>query len=80
MTTEILKDFFMWCSILNIIFLTFSWLIFWLGRNWIYKIHTRWFKISDQQFDSLWYGLLGFYKISIFLFNIVPFIALTIAK
>jgi hypothetical protein len=79
MTTEILKDFFMWCSILNIAFLTFSWLVFWLRRDWIYRMHTRWFKISDQQFNALWYGLLGFYKISIFLFNVVPFIALTIA-
>ena len=69
----------MWCSILNIVFLTFSWLVFWLGRNWIYRMHTRWFKISDQQFDVLWYGILAFYKVSIFLFNVVPFIALTIA-
>lgn len=80
MTAEILKNFFMWCSILNIVFLTISWLLFWLGRGWIYRIHTRWFKISDQQFDALWYGILAFYKLSIFLFNIVPFIALTIVS
>jgi hypothetical protein len=78
MTTEILKDFFMWCSILNIVFLTIMWLLFWLGRSWIYRIHTKWLKLSDQQFDALWYGIFAFYKISIFLFNIVPFIALVI--
>lgn len=79
MTAEILKSFFMWCSILNIVLLIYIWLMFWLRHDWIYKMHTRWFKISEQQFDALWYGLLGFYKLSVFLFNVIPFIALTIA-
>ena len=70
----------MWCSILNAVFLIYIWLMFWLRHDWIYKLHSKWFKITEQQFDALWYGLLGFYKISVFLFNIVPFIALVIAR
>jgi hypothetical protein len=78
MTAEILKDFFMWCSIINIAFLIIMWLLFWLGRSWIYRIHTKWFKLSDQQFDVLWYGIFAFYKLSTYLFCIVPFIAMVI--
>ena len=78
MTIEILKDFFMWCSIINLALMTFSWIMFWMAHDWIYKFHSRWFKFPIPQFDALLYGIFGFYKISIFLFNLVPFIALLI--
>lgn len=73
-----LKDFFMWCSIINIVLLTVSFLMILAARNWIYKLHGRWFKLSPQQFDYLLYCILGFYKMGMFLFCIVPYIALLI--
>ena len=78
MTMDILKDFFMWCSIINMALLMVSFMIFWLARDWAYRIHSKWFKVSQEQFDKLWYGVLGFYKMSIFMFNIIPYIALLI--
>lgn len=73
-----IRDVFMWCSIINVGLLLLSFVFLWLGHDWVYGVHTKWFKISREQFDAIWYGALAFYKIGIFLFNIVPFIALCI--
>jgi len=78
MDIYLLRAFFMWCSIINIVLLLLSFAFFWLGGEWIYRMHSKWFKIPREQFDALWYGILGFWKISIFLFNIVPYVVLCI--
>lgn len=78
MTIYQIRDLFMWCSIINIVLLLISFLLLLLGHNWVYRLHTKWFKISREQFDAIWYGMLAFYKICIFVFNIVPYIALCI--
>jgi len=73
-----IRDVFMWCSIINVGLLLLSFVFLWLKSDWVYGVHTKWFKISREQFDAIWYGALGFYKICIILFNIVPFIAMCI--
>jgi hypothetical protein len=78
MTVEIARGFFLWCSIINYAILLF-WavpLMFW--RDGLYRLWGRWFRLSAEQFDMLNIGGITFYKISIFLFNIVPCIALYI--
>ena len=78
MTIDMVRNFFLWCSIINVGLLLFSFVMFWVGREWIYRIHSKWFALSKEQFDMLWYAMLGFYKIIVFVFNIVPYIALCI--
>jgi hypothetical protein len=78
MTISMMRDVFMWCSVINIGLLLFSFLFICLGQEWVYGIHSKWFKISKEQFYAIMYGTLAFYKICIFLFNIVPYIALCI--
>jgi len=75
---DLLRDFFMWCSIINIAALIITWLFFSMGSDWIYRMHSKWFKISQEQFHASWYVILGFYKISVSLFCVVPYIALLI--
>ena len=75
---EDLCELFMWCSIINIGLLLISWLGFWVGSGWIYRMHSKWFKISQEQFYSNCFLILAFWKISIFLFFIVPYIAMLI--
>lgn len=48
------------------------------AREQIHRIHSRWFKISRAHFDAIHYAGFAAYKIAIFLFNIVPYIALRI--
>jgi hypothetical protein len=42
------------------------------------RIHGRWFDLSRNQFDALHYGGMSIFKICIMLFNLVPFVVLTI--
>jgi len=53
------------------------WVTFFIfGRSFIYRIHNRWFKISEERFDAIHYSGMALYKICIFVFNIVPYIVL----
>ena len=75
---DMVREFFMWCSIINVGLLLISWLFFWTGSEWIYRTHSKWFRISQEQFHAIWYSILAFYKISVLLFCIVPYIAILI--
>jgi len=44
----------------------------------VYRFHGRWFKLSLETFDAIHYGGMAVFKLGIFLFNLVPFIALCI--
>lgn len=78
MTIELLQSFFGWSALLNIGLLT-SWLLmFWLTHNWIYRFHGDRFKISVEAFDAIHYAGMATYKVGIFLFNLVPYLALQI--
>jgi uncharacterized protein DUF6868 len=78
MTIEIIRSFLAWCSIINIGLLLFWLLWFMLGHDFIFRFHGKWFKLSEEQFDAIHYALMGFFKIGIFLFNVVPYFALRI--
>jgi len=55
------------------------WLLFFIfAHDFIYRMHSRWFKISGETFDAIHYGGMAFYKICIFIFCIVPYITLLI--
>jgi len=73
-----LREFFMWCTIINGGLLMVSFLICGYAGDWVYKMHTRWFKIPRQSFDTVIYGFLGVMKIFVIIFNLVPYIALLI--
>ena len=78
MTVEIIRDVLGWCSVINVGLLLFWWLWFMLGHDFIYRFHGKWFKLSMERFDAIHYTLIGIFKIGIFLFNIVPYLALRI--
>ena len=78
MTVEILRDFLAWCSVINIGLLLFWVLWLMLLHDFVYRIHGKWFKMSVERFDAIHYAGIAFYKICIFVFNIVPYLALRI--
>jgi len=78
MGIEQVRDFFMWCSIINVALLVFSSLMcIWAG-GWVYRMHSKFFKISREAFNVAIYSFIGAWKILIILFNVVPWIALLI--
>ncbi len=78
MTIEAVRDILLWCSVINMGLLMFSFLMLSATRQWVYKIHTKWLPMTEQQFNAIIYSILGAYKISVFIFNIVPYIAIRI--
>lgn len=78
MDIQLIHKFFLWCTIVNYGILLFWFLFFLLARDCIYRLHTRWFNISQQNFDAIHYAGMAIYKIGIFIFCLVPFIAIYI--
>ena len=78
MTVEIIRDVLAWCSVINIGLLLF-WLL-WLAfaHDFVYRVHGKWLKLSEERFDEIHYTGMAFFKICIFVFNIVPYLALRI--
>lgn len=79
MTIEFVRDVFLWCTVINYGILLFWALIFITAREWMYRLHGRWFRLSAEQFDAIHYIGMAIYKIGIFLFCLVPYVALLIA-
>ena len=77
-----LTRFFMWCTILNtgLLTLSFFWVAFGLGSDFVYRIHSRYFPMSRETFNTSIYLLFGVYKIFVFVFNLVPWLVLVIIK
>jgi hypothetical protein len=73
-----LIDFLLWCAIVNYLILFLWFIVFWLGHEWMFNLHGRWFRLTIAQFDTLHYGGMAAYKIGILLLNLVPYIALNI--
>ena len=76
MTVNIICEFLAWCSIINVGLLIFWLLWFTLAHDFVYRIHGKWLKLSVERFDAIHYAGMTFFKICIFLFNVVPYIAL----
>jgi hypothetical protein len=74
-----IREVLMWCSIINVALLTFIFILVTAGRKFICKLHCDLFKINEQQFNGAIYSFIGGYKLVVFVFNIVPFIAVSIA-
>lgn len=74
------KDILLWCVIFNyaVVFIWFLVLI--CAHDWMYAIHTRWFKLSREAFDLVHYSGMALYKIGILLFCLVPLIALHVVS
>lgn len=80
MTIEIVRGFFLWCSIINyaILLLWSLPVMFW--RDGLHRLWGRWFRLSPEQFDVVNVGGITIYKIGILIFNIVPCVALYLVK
>jgi len=78
MDIQILTSFFMWCTIINVGMLLFLGLIYLLAPNLVFRLQSRWIPISRETFDVVFYSFVGFFKVIVLVFNVVPWIALLI--
>ena len=78
MDIQTLISFFMWCTIINGGMFIFAVLMFLTMSDFIYRMHSRWIEISRETFNAVMYATLAFFKAIFILFNLVPWIVLTI--
>ena len=68
---------FLLCSLaINYAILLIWFVVFVTARKGLRALHGRWFHLTDEAFDAVHYGGMAAYKIGIFLFNLVPLLAL----
>ena len=77
-TIEVIKEFFGWCSIINISILTISALFIIIGRQMALNYHKKLFNLNNEYLERAYFQYLAQYKIITIIFNIVPYFALTI--
>jgi hypothetical protein len=78
MTVEIIRETLLWCTLINWGMLLFWFLFMKFAHDWVYRLHTSWFKISVDDFDAIHYKGMAYFKVLIFVFNLAPFLALLI--
>ncbi len=78
LTLKELTPFLGWCVLLNYGVLCLWFLLFTCGRDFILSWHRRWFRLSDEQFDAIHYLGMAIYKLAVFIFNLMPYLALKI--
>ena len=49
-----------------------------LPHGSLHRLWSRWYRISPEQFDTVSFAGIVLYKILIFVFNLVPYLALVI--
>jgi len=73
MTIDMMRAALGWCSVINMGLLLWWFFVIIVLHDWVYRWHTKWFKLSVERFDEIHYAGIAFFKIAIFFFNIVPY-------
>ena len=76
MTVEALRDMLAWCTVIDYIILLIWFFFIVFAHDWLYRIHSKWYKISREKFDEIHYAGMALFKIGILLFNLAPYLAL----
>jgi hypothetical protein len=79
MTVEIVREALLWCFIINVGLLLCWFLLLWFVHDWVYRVHSKWFRMSVETFDGIHYAGMALFKTAIIFLNLVPFVALCIA-
>jgi hypothetical protein len=75
---QTLREILGWSVVVN-----FGLLLLWLAmftwaRGFLKGLHGRWFTLEDANFDAIHYGLMGAFKIGIWLLLLAPWLAIHI--
>ncbi len=79
-TMKTLRSLLGWAALINYALLTLWFLAFLFAHDWMYHFHNRWFDVSVQTFNTVNYGGMMVFDMSVFLFFLAPWLALWIAS
>lgn len=78
MTIEIVRKALAWCAVMNIGLLLWWFIFITLAHDWTYRLHSKWFKISVEAFDTMHYAGMALFKMATLLFVLIPYFSLHI--
>lgn len=78
MDLQELQTFLGWCTVLHFYVLAFWWLMLTMGKEWVLGMHQKMSGMNRSELMKLHFTLMGSYKIAIYLFCLVPYLALLI--
>ncbi len=67
-----------WCIVLSFSVLIYWFLFLVFAKDWVYRWHSRLFKVSESRFYDIHYGAFLTFKLALFLLMVVPYLALKI--
>ena len=76
MDASLLIRFLAWCSVVNIGLLLLWFIMMMLAKDLIYSVQSRWLNIPRERLDTLNFGMMGLFKLSIWMFNLTPYLVL----
>jgi len=72
----LLQNFFGWASIVGMVILAFSSLMIIILRKPIVSLHQRFIDIPESKLNELYFKFIASFKIGLYIFFIIPYIAL----
>lgn len=78
MTLELMRAALGWCGVINIGLLTWWVLFIMCAGDFVYRMHSKFFPLTREQFNGIHYSGIVIFKLAIFMLNIVPYLALRI--
>ena len=73
------RDFLLRCLVINYVILLLWFGAFVFAHGWLFRLHARWFRMTEERFDAIHYAGMAGYKIGILLLNLVPWLALGVS-
>ena len=80
MTIEALRSFFLLCTVLNYGLLIISVLLFWVAKSFLMKLIRIFVQLPEEKILEMTYRLIGLQKILLFVFFLIPTIALYLIR
>ena len=77
-TIETLTELLGWASVINVCILIIASISVMLMRNAMISLHGKMFGLDSADLSRAYFLYIAQYKIAIFVFNLVPYIALKI--
>ncbi len=78
MTVETLRHFFGWCAVINYAMLILWFVLHLAAHGFLTGLGQRFFSVRGEKYDSISLKAMFYLKLSIWLLNIGPYLALRI--
>ena len=78
MSIELLTNLLGLSFLINMAILLWWFLFFVFAHDFVYKFHSKWFKLSVETFDAIHYAGMATFKMGTLLFCLIPYLAMHI--